>query len=256
MSDSLRTNGLWPSRLLCPWDYLRQEYSSRLPCPPPWDLPNPGIKSTSPGLQLDSLPTDPYPLFFEFPSHLILTEHWVGFPELWSWFSLVIYFMHSINGVCMLIPVSQFILSLLSTLVSIHIVLYCRCLYFCLQVKFFSGFVIMTGFFSAGTLLSLGILPGTLQKPSCQWPLTNWWGPTTDEPRLLSWTPHLFCQLHCMYLPCGSMGIAVAAWSEFNCHPPYDTHTCTHFVFYSLLHSVTEHQKPQSCRWPRSFIPC
>ena len=111
-------------------------------------------------------------------------------------------------------------------------------------------------FFQCWHPLSLGILPGTLQKPSCQWPLTNWWGPTTDEPRLLSWTPHLFCQLHCMYLPCGSMGIAVAAWSEFNCHPPYDTHTCTHFVFYSLLHSVTEHQKPQSCRWPRSFIPC
>ena len=35
MSDSLRPRGLWPARLLCPWDYLRQEYLSRLPCPPP-----------------------------------------------------------------------------------------------------------------------------------------------------------------------------------------------------------------------------
>ena len=152
--------------------------------------------------------------------------------------------MHSIYSVYMLIPISQFILSLLSTLVSIHIVLYCLCLYFCLQIKFFSGFVIATGFFSAGTLLSLDILPGTLQKLSCQWPLTNWWSPIRNEPRLLSWTPHLFSQLHCMCLPCGSMGIAVAVWSAFNRHPPYDTHTCTHFVFHSLLHSASVHHKP------------
>ena len=158
--------------------------------------------------------------------------------------------MHSINSVYMLIPISQLILSLFSTLVSIHIVLYCPCLYFCLQVKFFSGFVITTGFFSAGTLLSLGILPGTSQKPSCQWPLSNWWSPTTNEPRLLSWTPHLFSQLHCMHLPCGSMGLAVAVWSTFNCHPPYDTHTCTHFVFHSLLRSVTRHQKPERLLTP------
>ena len=28
-------------------------------CPPPADLPNPGIKSRSPTLQADSLPTEP-----------------------------------------------------------------------------------------------------------------------------------------------------------------------------------------------------
>ena len=32
---------------------------SELPWPPPGDLPNPGIKSTSPALQADSLPTEP-----------------------------------------------------------------------------------------------------------------------------------------------------------------------------------------------------
>ena len=38
---------------------LRQEYWSRLPCPPPGDLPNPGTEPTtpvSPALQMDSLP--------------------------------------------------------------------------------------------------------------------------------------------------------------------------------------------------------
>ena len=38
--------------------FSRQEYWSRLPCPPPRDLPNPGIKPEplkSPALQADSL---------------------------------------------------------------------------------------------------------------------------------------------------------------------------------------------------------
>ena len=39
--------------------FSRQEYWSGLPCPPPGDLPNPGIKPespVSPALQADSLP--------------------------------------------------------------------------------------------------------------------------------------------------------------------------------------------------------
>ena len=40
--------------------FLRQEYWSGLPCPPPGDLPNPGIKPRSPALQAgDSLPFEP-----------------------------------------------------------------------------------------------------------------------------------------------------------------------------------------------------
>ena len=35
---------------------LQQEHWSGLPCPPPGDLPNPGIKPTSPASQPDSLP--------------------------------------------------------------------------------------------------------------------------------------------------------------------------------------------------------
>ena len=38
---------------------LQQEYSSGLPCPPPGDLPIPGIKLESPALQVDSLPAEP-----------------------------------------------------------------------------------------------------------------------------------------------------------------------------------------------------
>ena len=38
--------------------FSRQEYRSGLPCPPPGDLPNPGIKSGSPALQADSLPAE------------------------------------------------------------------------------------------------------------------------------------------------------------------------------------------------------
>ena len=36
--------------------FSRQEYWSGWLCPPPGDLPNPGIEHTSPALQADSLP--------------------------------------------------------------------------------------------------------------------------------------------------------------------------------------------------------
>ena len=39
--------------------FSRQEYWSGLPCPPPGDLPDPGIEPMSPALQVDSLPTEP-----------------------------------------------------------------------------------------------------------------------------------------------------------------------------------------------------
>ena len=59
VSDSFRPHGLQPTRLLCPWGFSRQEYWSRWPCPPPGDLPYPGIKPRSPALQADSLPSEP-----------------------------------------------------------------------------------------------------------------------------------------------------------------------------------------------------
>ena len=47
------------ARLLSPCGFSRKEYSSGLPCPPPGDLPNPGIKPRSPTLQADSLLSEP-----------------------------------------------------------------------------------------------------------------------------------------------------------------------------------------------------
>ena len=52
---TLWSHGLWPTKLLCPWRFSRQEYWSGLPCPPPGDLPNPGIEPRSPALQAGSL---------------------------------------------------------------------------------------------------------------------------------------------------------------------------------------------------------
>ena len=39
--------------------FSRQEYWSRLPCPSPGDLPDPGIEPRSPALQADSLQSEP-----------------------------------------------------------------------------------------------------------------------------------------------------------------------------------------------------
>ena len=39
--------------------FSKQEYWSGLPCPPPGDLPNPGIEPRSPTLQVDSLLSEP-----------------------------------------------------------------------------------------------------------------------------------------------------------------------------------------------------
>ena len=45
---TLRPSGLKPARLLCPWDFSRQEYWSGLSFPPPGDLSHPWIESMSP----------------------------------------------------------------------------------------------------------------------------------------------------------------------------------------------------------------
>ena len=39
--------------------FSRQEYWSGLPCCPPGDLPDPGMKPVAPALQADSLPLSP-----------------------------------------------------------------------------------------------------------------------------------------------------------------------------------------------------
>ena len=59
VSDSLQLHELYLARFLCPWGFSRQKYWSGLACPSPGDLPNPGIESRSPVLQVDSLPSEP-----------------------------------------------------------------------------------------------------------------------------------------------------------------------------------------------------
>ena len=75
MSDSLRPYGLQPSSLLCPWGFSRQEYCRGSPCPPPGNLPNPGIELASPGWQAGSLPLVPPGNQF-----LIWNLFWISFP--------------------------------------------------------------------------------------------------------------------------------------------------------------------------------
>ena len=55
---SLWFHELQPARLLCPWGFSRQEYWSRLPCLPPRDLPNLGIKPRSSTLYTDSIQSE------------------------------------------------------------------------------------------------------------------------------------------------------------------------------------------------------
>ena len=46
-SDSLRPHGQQLARLLCPWEFSRQQYWSWVLFPTPGDLPNPMIKRVS-----------------------------------------------------------------------------------------------------------------------------------------------------------------------------------------------------------------
>ena len=73
-SNCLWPCGLQPARLLCPWGFSRQEHWSGLPCPPPGDIPNPGIEPGSPALQVDSLFF--YYLFY-FIFYLFFFNFWI-----------------------------------------------------------------------------------------------------------------------------------------------------------------------------------
>ena len=59
MSNSVRPHGWQPTRLPHPWDTPGKNTREGLPCHPPGDLPNPGIKPRSQALQVDSLPAEP-----------------------------------------------------------------------------------------------------------------------------------------------------------------------------------------------------
>ena len=64
MSDSLQPHELYVAcQAPLSMGLSRQEYWSGLPFPPPGDLPDAGIKPRSPALQVDSLLTEPIPIY-------------------------------------------------------------------------------------------------------------------------------------------------------------------------------------------------
>ena len=74
VSDSLGPHELEPSRLFCPWYFSREEYWRGLPFPPPGDLPDPGIKLTSPALAHEFFTTLPGKPKNEILSKYLLTS--------------------------------------------------------------------------------------------------------------------------------------------------------------------------------------
>ena len=45
---TLQPRGLYPTRLLCLWDFPGMNTGVGLPCPSPGDVPNPGTEPVSP----------------------------------------------------------------------------------------------------------------------------------------------------------------------------------------------------------------
>jgi len=56
-------------------EFSRQEYWSGLPFPSPGDLPDPGIESYCPALQVDSLLSEPPGKHIKIYKHLLNTYH-------------------------------------------------------------------------------------------------------------------------------------------------------------------------------------
>ena len=84
MSDSLRAHGTVAYQAPQFMEFSRQEYWSGLPLPSPGDLPHSGIKSRSPALQADALPSEP-PGKPKLSATLKLTEmHLQNPPEMLS----------------------------------------------------------------------------------------------------------------------------------------------------------------------------
>ena len=82
VSDSLQPHGLQPTRLLYPWVFSRQEYWSGLPCPPPGDLPNTGIKPRSPALKADSSPSESPGKPFHIGNYIVLSRVPCAFQQI------------------------------------------------------------------------------------------------------------------------------------------------------------------------------
>ena len=66
-------------------EFSSQEYWSGLPFPSPGDLPEPGIKSQSPALQAESLPSllqGKLPIYIILDKLYNLSEPWFSYPKI------------------------------------------------------------------------------------------------------------------------------------------------------------------------------
>ena len=75
VSDFLRPHGLEPTRLLYPWDSPGKNWSG-LPCPPPGDLPDPGIEPAS--LMFPALEGGFFTTGVTWEASLYLLNHWLN----------------------------------------------------------------------------------------------------------------------------------------------------------------------------------
>ena len=80
MSNSFATPWTVAHQALLSMEFSRQENLSGLSFPSPGDLPNPGIESSSPELQADSLPSEPPGKSAGSPRLCILTQKFSTFP--------------------------------------------------------------------------------------------------------------------------------------------------------------------------------
>ena len=84
------------ARLLCPSGFSRQEYWTGLPCPPPGDLHNPGLKPRPPALQVDSLPSEqpgkPFKLYIPFDNYFVVSNL-ITLINLYKWITYVLNFV-------------------------------------------------------------------------------------------------------------------------------------------------------------------
>ena len=73
VSNSWQSYGLWPPRLLCPWDFLGKILNG-LPFPSwdPWDLSDPGIEPVSPALA---------GILYHWATRMLLVNKWICGPS-------------------------------------------------------------------------------------------------------------------------------------------------------------------------------
>ena len=76
VSNSLQPHKLYPDRLLCSWDFSRQEYWSGLPFPPPGDLPDLGIEPVSPALASGFFTTAPHVKLHNLHTYTTIKSNW------------------------------------------------------------------------------------------------------------------------------------------------------------------------------------